>query len=478
MNKQSPSDSLRGRERLHAQLAGSLMLPNPKRLVRPAEFRAPDAWVALGRRTQAHEQVSGRAIPVYVGIDFGTAYTKAAVSFLDTVFPIDWSGTRNGATPLLLPTEYTATEKGRCWLGQPPSAKSGDVVGGLKQEFISDTVSAPAIRRAAVFIALVLQYVRAWVFHHHAAKLPHRPLRWHFNIGTPCNGVEENERKQAYDQLQRLAWAMSVEPAERINYALASKLHPDCAGVMLADLAEHDAVPEFVAQLAGYAKSAQRRNGLHALIDVGGGTVDMVTFNVHQDQGEDVFPFFVPQVQALGTFGLINHRLQKLHLDGNSCAVPLAELSDADAFARQFGIPLQSLQSPDGEYLGAVGASFAHVLRATKTRRYRLAPEWKDGLRTFLTGGGALVEGYRRALQAAVPHGIKVDWVDLTAPVALRAELLKDLPYHRISVACGLARDAVSFGQIRPSTMVEDDLEPASQLPMKQRLHHEDIYSR
>jgi hypothetical protein len=108
----------------------------------------------------------------------------------------------------------------------------------------------------------------------------------------------------------RLSWSLSLSEAEKINYATAALVAASADSPLPMDLTEADAVPEFVAQLAGYAQSAQRRNGLHALVDLGGGTVDMVTFNVHHLDGDDVFPFFVPTVEPLGTFGLVANRLR------------------------------------------------------------------------------------------------------------------------------------------------------------------------
>ncbi len=460
--------------------ATALELPRPQTLTRQSEFVAPVPWVLRGDATQSSHSASGRAVQVFVGLDFGTAYTKAAVGLLDKVSPVDWSGVRRAEFQYVLPTEYSALSSGRCYLGQHPDAGPGDVVTGLKQSFIAGTPDDAAIRRAAVFLALVLQYVRGWVFERHGSKFGTRPLRWVLNVGTPCDSFEDEPRKRAYLRLARLAWQLSLQPSSEVNFATASALPIPTDDSLPRDLAEVEAVPEFVAQLAGYAQSAQRRNGLHALVDVGGGTVDMVTFNVHHADGEDVFPFFVPKVEPLGTFGLIANRLRGRKVDQLRTARPLCELGDPQEFSMVTGLALEDVNARDLRFYGRVQQSLLSVLRTTKQRRYRLAPEWRDGIRAFLTGGGSRLSGYRQALEGFQPlKEFNLQWLDLP-PLSRLDEFDADLlEYQRISVACGLAMSALTLGQVRPASQVEDDVPVATtSLPVRERSSHEDIYAR
>lgn len=460
--------------------AAALELPRPPTLTRQGEFVPPAPWVRRGEATQVSGSVNGRAVQVFIGLDFGTAYTKAAVGLLDKVFPVDWSGVRRAEFKYVLPTEYSALGSGRCYLGQHPEAGPGDVVAGLKQSFIAGKPDDAAIRRAAVFVALVLQYVRGWVFERHGSKFGSRPVRWVLNVGTPCDGFENEPRKRAYLGLARLAWQLSLLPSSEVNFAAASGLPISVGDSLPRDLAEVEAVPEFVAQLAGYAQSAQRRNGLHALVDIGGGTVDMVTFNVHHADGEDVFPFFVPKVEPLGTFGLIANRLRGRTVDQLRTDRPLGELGEPQEFSIATGFPLPDVNNCDARFYKRVQQSLLSVFRTTKQRRYRLAPEWRDGVRTFLTGGGSRLAGYRSALDSFKPlKEFNLQWLDLP-PLSRLDEFEADISeYQRISVACGLAMSALTLGQVRPASKVDDDVPVAmTSLPVRERLNHEDIYSR
>lgn len=69
--------------------------------------------------------------------------------------------------------------------------------------------------------------------------------------------------------------------------------------------------PEFVAQVAVYARSPQRQDGLHLLVDCGAGTLDIATFNVGRQPGtnEDIYPILQSEVAPLGrTFSRTNFR--------------------------------------------------------------------------------------------------------------------------------------------------------------------------
>lgn len=233
-----------------------------------------------------------------------------------------------------------------------------------------------------------------------------------------------------------------------------------------------------MAQIAGYVQSAQRRPGLHALVDVGGGTLDVVTFIVHERDGEDVFPFLVPEVRALGTQLLDANRLVdasklgEIHpWDG------LAPVLCAAEFARTNALPEDYVCLRDGIFWEAVRDVVKGVLHKTKVRRYRLSSAWTDGLPTFFTGGGATIDGYRKSVkEGGECHAKVVNLMPLPFHPRL-AEFTGGLEeYQRISVACGLALDAFALGHIRPAREVEDDLAPRQ--PVLERPGHEELYAR
>lgn len=480
-----PSEGDAGRQQAAATVAPPAQLRGFKpirrtALTRRSAFKERSGWVARGEQTQHSPALRGRSKEVFIGFDFGTAYTKVAVGLLDKVFPVDWDGVLSLPSPYLLPTEYSVLQGQRCHLGQHSSAVAGEVVADLKLPFIDIEVSDASIGQAAVFVALALQYVRAWVYEHHGAKLGDSPLRWHLNIGIPSNGLEDDSRTSAYRRLTHTAWCESLLPQNQINYASASKLLAATATAQPKDLVESDVVPEFVAQLAGYTQSAQRQNGLHALVDVGGGTIDMVTFNVHHADGEDVFPFFVPRVEPLGTHGMLANRFGQRGTAEVAVDRDIEQLIPVEDFAAATGISVADVRLRDEHFSQTIASDLSGVLHQTRQHRYRLDPSWATGLRTFVTGGGSSLAVYQQALrECRTPGNCPLLLAQL--PVHPKLDGYDGPPdeYHRLSVACGLATNRLSLGSIVPASLVEDDVPVGvRELPAADRPDRDELYAR
>ena len=429
-------------------------------LTRQANFKFPDEWVSEGSRTQlpTHIQSAG-AIDVFIGLDFGTSYTKAAVGLKDQIFAVDWNGVSGGADRYLLPSEYSIMADGSCQIGQAPDVPVDQVRQHLKHPLIDAAVSAASLANAAVFLALVLRHVRAWVFFHHGDKIGRSSIRWMLNIGAPSNGLENERHRRAYLKMCSSAWSMSTsEQGPSAAYAgeLIAEWQPD---ILPKDLIGLDVLPEFVAQIAGYVQSAQRQRGLHALVDVGGGTLDVVTFIVHERDGEDVFPFLVPEIRALGTQMLYQNRLVEApEHEKSKLPDELQPVLNTSEYAKCTGLPEAHIALRDNVFWSEVHSTVHRVFHHTKRNRYRLSEAWTKGLPVFLTGGGGSVEGYQKSVKSGGLNCAPVMNLMLLPKHPKLADFSGTTSdYQRVSVACGLAQDSFSLGQLIPAGQVEND---------------------
>lgn len=460
----------------HKGVPASFVALSGSSLTRQKYFKMPEKWVADGAMTQLSTGHDNTAVDIVIGLDFGTSYTKAAVGLRDQILPVSWEGISSMADGYLLPTEYSLLGDGSCQLGQAPTVSIEHVRQRLKHPFINPAVSQASIATASIFVALVLRYIRAWVYLKHGKKIGRSKIRWILNIGAPSNGLESDRLERAYRRLGATAWILSQRGAA---------IGPDDA-LRVAEQAVNDQLPdglfdlcvrpEFVAQIAGYVQSPQRKPGLHALVDVGGGTLDVVTFIVHEQDGEDVFPFLVPEVKPLGTQMLDTNRLvDALNVEPNRLPDELEPVLDAGEFARKSGVPEAHVCKRDRVFWEAVEDVVKTVFYKTKARRYRLSNAWTDGLTTFISGGGAKVDGYRNSVRCGGESQARL--VNLM-PLP-RHGRVADFSggvdeYQRISVACGLALDAFTLGHIRPAREVEDDL--ATALPVAERADRDELY--
>jgi len=450
-------------------------------LAREHEFKDPDPWVADGAELQAPQGGTGRVLPVRIGVDFGTAYTKVAIRAADKVFFVPWSGLRNSEIHYLLPGELCRIESDSLRLGRSPSA--AEVRSDLKLPFLSSQSSTPAQQTAATaFLALVIRYARAWLYHTHSPLVSGRTLAWELNLGCPTNSWSSGTLRGVYERVAVRAWQLSQAKVEISWEGAVALLGPLNASLEELGLDGAHLMPEFIAQIAGYVRSPQRKNGLHMLMDVGAGTVDVATFNVAYDnvREEDRYPIFASEVLPLGTHFLMATRLRSLGREQTEWD-DLQAIPDEDELAMRFNADRHRVQTADVEFATRLRREIKRVLSYTRTHRYGKAPEWREGLPVFLSGGGSDCDIYSRALVATcascnVPHR-RTSFPLLDEAAA--GGSFKSSEFHRLSVAYGLTFDAQSVGRILAPHEVDDApaYDPAVDTP-RERPDRDELYPK
>jgi hypothetical protein len=448
-----------------------------KKLYRQQFFKFPDTWVEKGCKTQISKKDLNDFVDIYIGVDFGTSFTKAAVGFMDKIYPVDWAGVSNFNQKYLLPSEYSIFSDESIFIGQHPKANYLNLKGDLKLPFINNkNLNSEHIDQASIFLALIIRYIRGWTYQSYSNLLNKKNIRWHLNLGAPSNGLEDSSLKNIYLSLAKYSWDRSV--LDKIGFLQYSNYnsHRECL-----DLISVEIFPEFVAQMAGYMQSSQRLSGLHALIDVGGGTLDVVTYIVHQDQEkEDVFPFLVPEVKPMGTQILNLKRFEIKEVRQNKLAIDeLAPILDAYSFAKFASVPSKLVTNVDDIFSEKISELITNVFRLTKNRRYRLSNAWETGVRTFFTGGGSNSSFYKNAINNAKSQS-KGGLILTLLPKHPKLDKFSgdDKDYQRISVACGLAQDSFTLGKVKPAKEVEDDIAPPAQPSLRERLDRDDLYPK
>ena len=172
--------------------------------------------------------------------------------------------------------------------------------------------------------------------------------------------------------------------------------------------------PEIAAAVSGFANSTRLEDGLYAIVDVGGGTVDCCTFNLFKmRQGGACCPIFNAQVEMLG--------VEPWHRCEND---PIA--------------------TDDFDYL--LGVLQKSVIWDTKLKRHPNSDRWKKGLPLFFVGGGVKSQPHQESTRSLDPwlrhHTSRQSYVRieaLPAPENLEHPLCDDKEVHRLAVAIGLS---------------------------------------
>lgn len=443
------------------------------RIARTADFKLPDSWVDAGRTAQPEGAGSGRVLPVRLGLDFGTAFTKVALRVAGKLMIVDWYGVSTSGDHHLLPCEMSEDGTGTLHLGRSEDAVR--VHGALKHPFLNSQVPSMEQEACAVaFIALVLAYARSWLYHHQASLLAERRVAWNFNIGLPAEAWRDDTRYLCYQRVAGAAWTLSLSPGDLTLKAARDALNAYVAESELPGLDELGVVPEFAAQVATYANSPQGQYGLHFLVDVGAGTADQAIFSVHHRRSSGLghaTTLWGSRVRKLGTHYLMHWRRDRIPLCRDPELPASALGGSADALAAELGTDRTEIERVDEKFSSYFGLQLALALRAARSHGLSQEREWRSGMRVFLCGGGSALRAYERALQIA---STKIGTpLSLSAFPEERAESTHPLPtgsFHRWSVAHGLTFDLDSIGD------VFTDPPPLSRKPPRPRPDRDDLY--
>ena len=205
--------------------------------------------------------------------------------------------------------------------------------------------------------------------------------------------------------------------------------------------------------MAGYANSDQRRDGLFMLIDVGASTLDVSTFIIEEKDEQIGYIFCSALTSILGAY--------ELHLRRLSILNKIEGYDFNDSFSLDPIIPvpenLSDYLSPDNKLnlndLYEEEEEIAKECRKVIKKSWKLAkdgdagdhPDFKDGITTFLCGGGHKLRFYIMAVKETdynftYDHNIgSLRLMNLPIPDIIKSQGIKEDDYHRISVAFGLS---------------------------------------
>jgi hypothetical protein len=388
-----------------------------------------------------------------LGLDFGTAFTKAVIRSHGDHYAVNWSGAVTTSDPYLMPSSFSEHEDGSVVLGIKQGA-GWSHCDGIKMRLLSSPSanSDDAHCDAVLFIAATLRYASTWL-----AKIcqgADRP-RWRLHLGLPAESWDDESIAGKFRILASAGRGLACQgealTRERAKQALnTARAAP---GGMVTVL------PEFACQLFSYLSSAQRQSEMHALMDIGAGTLDMAFFNVHKDEEGDVLPIFSAKVQNLGTHFLIGALAGRSgeHLiwrDGDAAA-------DDQEVVKRLGESCGDVSQRRAAYLSSLARTFNEAREQARMHN-PTSRVWRDQepLDLFLCGGGSrlptIVEHIRLVVrEAKKSNGLSIRVNALPRPQNLVCDMADD-QYDRVSVAYGLSQVPGNVGKV----IRRHDLEP------------------
>ena len=431
-------------------------------------------WLVSSHTQPKVSQKDSQPIQLVVGLDFGTSFTKVVIGESRIRYAVPFGPFCNGGNPVFLPSGLSVlAESDECRLGV--EAHGGILHDNLKMPLIERDFSGDVRARAAAFLALVLRYARGWLLEKHGRVYRGRKIEWFVNVGLPTDSFDDAELTSAYVSIVDAAWRMSIQPGA-ISLSCAKDqptTNPAEAGELPEEYVERllpadriNAFPEFSAQVAGYVRSPRRQDGLHTMVDVGGGTLDVTVFNVHKDSyGDDIFPIFARRVRPLGTRYLMQARRNALRGGGEWSYSPFDALPSDVKFGQAHDVSSDDLKELDRPFRKSAHTTVAGALKYTKEYRYPSAPHWDStkrgygtGMPSFFCGGGASADFYETLLKGfeVLQPPYKLSQSILPIPDDLNVPRTARKSNARLAVAYGLSFDPYDIGRIIRMSEIAD----------------------
>ena len=446
----------------HKPITPPRVIPTPVPAPAPTPaLRTEEEWADVGRLKIGAAEAFSRDVALdvadpdnegelaIIGLDFGTAFTKAVVRFGGRDYAVEWGRVARleGRDKYLMPTCFSEDESGRVVLGAK-TAGGWKTHQGIKMALLQATnAESPdpaSVNAAILFVSQAMRYVQRWT-RENATRARDTRMRWRLHMGLP-SAVAEGPLQSLFLSIGSVGYRMAMAPGPLRRSSIA--------GFATQSIPQVAVLPELQAQLNVYHRSKQRQDDLHVLVDVGAGTLDCAFFLDHKtDARGDVIAVLGCRVERLGAHYLL---AALAGTAGEKCEWRDGDSSlDNAAIAARTGDEPADIDGRRGKYRSRFEKVFEDSYQGAY-RCYRNGPVnlKEQPLRVFMCGGGSRIEGVwrivERNLQAQfVKHG-RVNGFRLTElPCPDSGSFVYDgIDYDRMSVAHGLCETKINLGTI------------------------------
>lgn len=457
-------------------------------LLTPAEPPAPPALPPAAAAAPLHLKARRVRTPVVIGLDFGTSCTKCVIGVRGRAFAVQFQGSQAGTKMYLLATQL--------WVGKDNTlALSGKGAGSWYQQLKVDLMERPDKQApwgdtktvtpmilTTGFIAHALRTGREWFLNSTEDFLADAEPVWEFNLGLPAKSHDDPKVRDSFRTVALAGWDLSMAEGP-INIAAAANA---VTRASLADFIPQSIsrdsvhlVPEVAAEVVGYARSAQKREGPHLMVDVGATTVDVCLFQLSEVDTGYCYAFYGTDVRSdLGALRLHTHRRKAI--DPSAAGWGLASpLDPIPASYRDYAGANGAAAEVD-DWFGAETEKTVEVVAANAKKKQRsglvvevekhrgLEREKAGDIRVLMCGGGSAIPLYvdavREAGRALAPGGrtgLRLKRFNIVPglefPDRLEVPGLRKADFHRIAVAYGLSFTVDNIGRFIPPSEIEPE---------------------
>lgn len=274
-----------------------------------------------GKRYVQNAGNGKRIVGVYIGLDFGTSFTKAFFrSSQGDEEAVEFNPLRTDDGAYFLPSKLYYDEKFSTLRFTPLAEKFLFPIEFFKYGMLKDELKIKNIKFkkdffyarklagedsdsfsgeflcSVYFLANVIKYIKGFI----AEKIgaPVECIRFRINMGCPFDNLKATSQK-IYDNVLRLGWILSKDIMDGMSladvYSLIKTHWNDEANIPL------QTIPELYAEVYHLIRDNSTNFGLYGVLDIGGGTADFAVFHVRlAADGSRKIRFLAQNVLPLG----------------------------------------------------------------------------------------------------------------------------------------------------------------------------------
>ncbi len=254
-------------------------------------------------------------IELNLGIDFGTSFTKVCFRNAGTEESeiLNFSGGEqvDGA---LLPSSVKIGPEGSLQLDLKGDGGEGWYVfrhlkmklaqmESLKRDddYLGVNFNEKSVREAlsSWFLATIVQKSQNWIKVNRGDLIRGRSIDWSANVGVPVEHYDSPKIKN-FEKVFSVGWKWVQKdeiPGDLLSVLRHYKLDTETIHVEKSNCRP---MPEVAAAVQSFVTSREASEGIYLYFDIGGGTLDGVSFNYFNPDGEKSINFYAGKVDSLG----------------------------------------------------------------------------------------------------------------------------------------------------------------------------------
>lgn len=375
-------------------------------------------------------------IPVIVGLDFGTSFTKICCNIAGRTGFVQSGGNYFFPSVVYFDKAHNSLcIKGNADLECVRYFKYAMVNDELKQSH--EKVKDVAFEKlcSAFFLANVMKGIKNLA----ARKYPEKRMKFFFNMGCPIaneDGREGSKNKGVFDHVLNAAYALCDQPN------LGTMDLDKIAEIYIANSNKSSAflrtIPELYAEALWFIEKSTTGSGVYAILDIGGGTVDYATMAIRFVDGVKETDIYSQGAKPLGVEILLKKFYPDDYVENRDSRLNELKRSRIQIPSHSPGNPLRDPQHIHGnafEILFFQGVMDVKEISPGLMERQR---KYEGQIPYYTFGGGADVNWYHSIIDQhngfIEPYGI---------PRLSSQSVQTGLPDNRLIIAYQLSQSSL-----------------------------------